>query len=41
VLVPKALIAALDPHAIVAVTLEPPAGGLDGKPSEPGEILLL
>lgn len=45
VIVPKNLIAALGPHAIVAVTIEPPGGGPGGKPSGPiiakGEISLL
>lgn len=45
VVVPKDLIAALGPHAIVAVTVEPPGGGPGGKPSGPiiakGEIALL
>lgn len=45
VIVPKDLIAALGPHAVVAVTVEPPGGGPGGKPSGPiiakGEIALL
>lgn len=45
VVVPKDLIAALGPHAIVAVTVEPPGGGPGGNPSGPiiakGEIALL
>ncbi len=45
VIVPKDLIAALGPHAVVAVTFEPPGGGPGGKPSGPiiakGEIALL
>ncbi|MEO6689077.1 MAG: anti-sigma factor [Dokdonella sp.] len=45
VVVPKNLIAALGPHAIVAVTVEPPGGGPGGKPTGPiiakGEISLL
>ncbi|MEO5623730.1 MAG: anti-sigma factor [Dokdonella sp.] len=45
VTVPKNLIAALGPHAIFAVTVEPPGGGPGGKPSGPiiakGEIALL
>jgi anti-sigma-K factor RskA len=43
--VPGSLIAALGPHAVVAVTVEPPGGGPGGKPSGPmiakGEISLL
>ena len=45
VVVPKDLIAALGPNAVVAVTVEPPGGGPGGKPSGPviakGEISLL
>ncbi|HEY0230300.1 MAG TPA: anti-sigma factor [Dokdonella sp.] len=45
VIVPKELLAALGPRAIVAVTVEPPGGGPGGKPSGPiiakGEISLL
>jgi anti-sigma-K factor RskA len=45
IVVPKNLIAALGPHAIFAVTIEPPGGGPGGKPSGPiiakGEISLL
>lgn len=45
VIVPKDLLAALGPHAIVAVTVEPPGGGPGGKPSGPiiakGELALL
>jgi len=43
--VPKNLIGALGPHALVAVSIEPPGGGPGGKPSGPiiakGEISLL
>jgi len=43
--VPKDLLAAFGPRAIVAVTVEPPGGGPGGKPSGPiiakGEISLL
>lgn len=45
VVVPQALLAALGPHAVVAVTIEPPGGGPGGAPSGPiiakGEISLL
>ncbi|MEO7433482.1 MAG: anti-sigma factor [Dokdonella sp.] len=45
VVVPKELIAALGPHALFAVTVEPPGGGPGGKPSGPiiakGELSLL
>jgi len=45
IVVPKALLAAFAPHAVVAVTVEPPGGGPGGKPSGPiiakGEIALL
>ncbi|MET0225193.1 MAG: anti-sigma factor [Dokdonella sp.] len=45
VVVPKELLAALGPRAVVAVTVEPPGGGPGGKPSGPiiakGEISLL
>jgi anti-sigma-K factor RskA len=45
IVVPKELLAALGPHAIVAVTVEPPGGGPGGKPSGPiiakGELSLL
>lgn len=45
VVVPRELLAALGPHALFAVTVEPPGGGPGGKPSGPviakGEISLL
>jgi len=45
VVVPRELLAALGPRAVVAVTVEPPGGGPGGKPSGPiiakGEISLL
>jgi anti-sigma-K factor RskA len=45
VVVPRDLVVALEPHAVVAVTVEPPGGGPGGKPSGPiiakGEISLL
>jgi anti-sigma-K factor RskA len=45
IVVPKELLAAFGPRAVVAVTVEPPGGGPGGKPSGPiiakGEISLL